>query len=63
VIYPLGYMVPLLGYEGEMLVTRELIYCIADLAAKAGFGILAVSLAKKLSLHEISQRQGNAYGV
>lgn len=52
-IYPLGYMVPLLGYQGELLALRELIYCIADLAAKAGFGILAVSLAKRLSLHEI----------
>lgn len=53
-IYPLGYLAPLLGYQGELLALRELIYCIADLAAKAGFGILAVSLAKKLSLQEVA---------
>lgn len=52
-IYPVGYLAPLLGYHGDLLALRELIYCIADLSAKAGFGILAVSLAKKLSLMEI----------
>lgn len=60
-VYPIGYMAPLLGYQGELLAVRELIYCIADLTAKAGFGIMAVSLAKKLSLREISvQSAGQA---
>lgn len=56
IVYPLGYLVPLLGYQGELLAVRELVYCIADLVSKVVFGIIAVSLAKKLSLHEIGQR-------
>jgi len=59
-VYPLGYMAPLLGYKGELLALRELIYCIADLTAKVGFGMLAVSLAKKLSLLEMKQREQQA---
>ncbi|MDX2113795.1 MAG: bacteriorhodopsin [Alphaproteobacteria bacterium] len=59
-IYPLGYLAPLLGYHGDLLALRELIYCIADITAKAGFGILAVSLAKKLSMLEI-QRQSEQH--
>lgn len=55
IVYPIGYLAPLLGYQGDLLVIRELIYCIADLTAKVGFGMLAVSLAKKLSLLEIKQ--------
>jgi hypothetical protein len=49
----------LLGYKGDLLAVRELVYCIADLSAKAGFGILLVGLAKKLSLLEIEERQKN----
>jgi sensory rhodopsin len=56
-VYPIGYLAPLLGYKGELLAVRELIYCIADLCAKVGFGILVVSLAKRLSLLEIEQRE------
>jgi len=56
IVYPLGYLVPLLGYQGELLAVRELVYCIADLVSKVVFGIIAVSLAKKLSLREIGQR-------
>lgn len=55
--YPIGYLAPLLGYKGELLAVRELVYCIADLSSKVGFGILVVSLAKKLSLLEIEQRE------
>jgi bacteriorhodopsin len=54
-VYPLGFMVPLLGYKGNLLALRELLYCVADIAAKVGFGIIVVNLAKKLSLHEIEQ--------
>ncbi len=54
-VYPLGYLMPLLGYQGDLLVLRELVYCIADLTSKAGFGIIAVSLAKSLSLLEVQQ--------
>lgn len=56
-VYPLGYLATLLGFKNELFVARELIYCIADLTAKAGFGIVAVSLAKKLSLHEIEVKE------
>jgi bacteriorhodopsin len=56
-VYPLGYMAPLLGYRGELLALRELIYCIADLTAKGGFGIVAISLAKRLSLLEMQSLQ------
>lgn len=59
-VYPLGYLAPLLGYKGDLLALRELFYCIADLTAKVGFGMLAVSLAKKLSLLEIKQREQQA---
>ncbi len=57
IIYPLGYLAPLMGYQGELLALRELLYCIADISSKAGFGMLAVSLAKQLSLLEIAARQ------
>ena len=56
-IYPLGYLATLLGFKNELFLARELIYCIADLTAKAGFGIAAVSLAKKLSLHEVKMKE------
>ena len=59
-VYPLGYLAPLLGYKGDLLVIRELVYCIADLTAKVGFGMLAVSLAKKLSLLEIKKLEMQA---
>jgi bacteriorhodopsin len=57
IVYPIGYLAPLLGYQGDLLAVRELVYCIADLTAKVGFGMLAVSLAKKLSLLEIRRQE------
>ena len=56
-VYPLGYLVTLIGFKNDLLVVRELIYCIADLIAKGGFGMMAVSLAKQLSLEEVNYRQ------
>ena len=56
IVYPIGYLIPLLGFQGELLAVRELVYCIADLVSKVIFGMIAVSLAKKLSLREIGQR-------
>lgn len=54
-IYPLGYIVPLLGYSGDYLILRELIYNIADIFSKVGFGIVAVAAAKQLSQYEVAK--------
>jgi bacteriorhodopsin len=56
IVYPIGYLVTLLGFQNDFLVVRELIYCIADLIAKAGFCMMAVGLAKQLSLEEVDYR-------
>jgi bacteriorhodopsin len=51
-VYPLGYVVAALDVSPELLVTRELIYCIADVINKVGFGMVAVHAAKRLSLRQ-----------
>lgn len=48
-IYPLGYLVAALDMSQDLLIARELVYCIADVINKVGFGMVAVSTAKRLS--------------
>ena len=54
-IYPLGYFITLFAGGVEVQVVRELVYNVADLVNKVGFGLVAVMAAKKMSdmkLHE-----------
>lgn len=54
-IYPIGFIVPLLGYGVEYQVIRELIYCVADLINKVGFGMVAMSAAQAISYELYAQ--------
>lgn len=49
-IYPLGYFVTLLGASDDLKIMREIIYCIADVVTKIGFGMVAVHAAKVASI-------------
>lgn len=45
--YPIVYMLPFLNIEGPLaLVAVQVGYCIADVAAKVGFGVLIYSIAR-----------------
>jgi bacteriorhodopsin len=45
--YPIVYMAPFLGLEGSAVtVIIQVGYCIADVAAKVGFGVLIYSIAR-----------------
>lgn len=51
-VYPLGYIVAALDLSDSLLVARELIYCIADVINKVGFGMVAVAAAKRMSARQ-----------
>jgi bacteriorhodopsin len=51
-VYPLGYVVAALDLADSLLVARELIYCIADVVNKVGFGMVAVAAAKRMSARQ-----------
>jgi bacteriorhodopsin len=51
-VYPLGYIVAALDLSDNLLVARELIYCIADVINKVGFGMVAVAAAKRMSARQ-----------
>jgi bacteriorhodopsin len=51
-VYPIGFMASLLGMSSEFLMLRELAYCVADLINKIGFGLMAVHVARRISLRE-----------
>ena len=48
-IYPIGYLMAMFGVGPEGLVLRELIYNLADVVNKVGFGLVAVFAAKQVS--------------
>jgi bacteriorhodopsin len=49
-VYPLAYLAPVFGFEGSTaLVTLQVGYCIADMTAKAGFGLLIYAIAREKS--------------
>lgn len=52
VVYPLGYLVAALDLHPNLLVARELVYCIADVINKVGFGMVAVAAAKHVSMRQ-----------
>lgn len=52
IIYPLGYLVAALDVDPSLLVARELVYCIADVINKVGFGMVAVAAAKAASMRQ-----------
>jgi sensory rhodopsin len=47
-IYPLGFLITLLSNSPDMRVARELVYNIADLFNKVGFGMVAVFAVQQL---------------
>lgn len=58
-IYPLGYFVSLVGGTGEgaeaMFAIRELVYNIADLVNKVGFGLVALFAVQALATYKQSE--------
>ncbi|MEM7482762.1 MAG: bacteriorhodopsin [Acidobacteriota bacterium] len=48
-IYPIGYLVSMFGIGPEGQVLRELIYNIADVINKVGFGLVAVFAVRQVS--------------
>ncbi len=50
-VYPIAYMAPFLGFSGpDAVVTLQLGYTIADVLAKAGFGLLIYAIAREKSI-------------
>jgi bacteriorhodopsin len=48
--YPMVYLLPILGVEGATaLIAIQVGYCIADVAAKCGYGVLIYSIARAKS--------------
>jgi bacteriorhodopsin len=57
-IYPLGYFITVFAGDLEAHVLREIVYNIADLENKVGFGLVAVMAANKMAdmkLHEAAK--------
>jgi bacteriorhodopsin len=51
--YPIVYLLPIVGVEGATaLVAVQVGYCIADVAAKCGYGIMIFAIAREKSLAE-----------
>jgi sensory rhodopsin len=48
-IYPIGYLLTLITPSIEMAVARELVYNIADIVNKCGFGLVAVYTVKQIA--------------
>ncbi len=48
-IYPIGYLVTLLGDGQTLGFIRELVYNFADLVNKVGFGLVALYAVKAMS--------------
>lgn len=55
-IYPLGYLITLLSDDPSMRLVRELVYNIADLFNKVGFGMVALYAVQQL-VNEAKMRQ------
>jgi bacteriorhodopsin len=52
-VYPIAYLAPVLGFEGaSALVWTQVGYSIADITAKAGFGVMIYAIAREKSRHE-----------
>ncbi len=51
-IYPLGFMLTLVSDSSDMRVARELVYNIADLFNKVGFGVVAIYAVQQVMREE-----------
>jgi sensory rhodopsin len=51
-IYPLGYLITLLSNSQDVRVSRELVYNIADLFNKVGFGMVAIYAIRQMMREE-----------
>jgi sensory rhodopsin len=47
-IYPLGFLITLLSNSPDVRVSRELIYNVADLFNKVGFGMVAIYAIRQM---------------
>ena len=47
-IYPLGYILTLISNSPDLRVGRELVYNIADLFNKVGFGMVAIYTVRQI---------------
>ena len=52
-VYPLAYLAPVAGFEGATAVTTlQAGYCIADMLAKAAYGVMIYSIARQKTIEE-----------
>lgn len=52
-VYPLAYLAPVVGFEGATaLTTVQVGYSVADMAAKAGYGVMIYSIARQKTIEE-----------
>ena len=52
-VYPIAYLAPVLGFEGATSLTAlQVGYCIADMSAKAAYGVMIYSIARQKTLEE-----------
>jgi len=53
VAYPIAYLFPVLGFDGATgEVSRQLLYSVADVVSKVGFGLLVYRIARLLTEEE-----------
>lgn len=49
-VYPIAYLAPVIGFDGaSAIVATQVGYCIADITAKAGFGVMIYAIARAKS--------------
>jgi bacteriorhodopsin len=48
-LYPIAYLLPLLGLTGEVAVGRTLLFTVADVVSKIFYGILLTKIARDIS--------------
>lgn len=52
-VYPIAYLAPVMGFDGATaLVATQVGYCIADITAKAGFGLMIYAIAREKSMQD-----------
>ncbi len=61
-VYPIAYLFPVLGFEGETAFTiKQVGYSIADIVAKAAFGLVIYTIARRRTLAEDPEFAGEAH--
>lgn len=52
-VYPLAYLAPVIGFEGATAFTvLQVGYCVADMTAKAAYGVMIYSIARQKTVEE-----------